>query len=197
MVLRLDAVREEDRGVISPCGIVCLGCDIHRDESLEAAKTVVKIWEGFNLPDVASAFGLDPKDVVSTLNTLKKYIKLKEEAGPCPGCFKGGWPSEMCGIVQCVQSKGYWTCAECGDYDPDSKKPCPHFDADAPPLGSRGGMSEFVCRRYDASNTENLKRCREIGYPQFISEIREEVDKGWRTWQIISDEMLFTQVEKE
>jgi len=192
MELTLDDVREEDRGVISACGIVCLGCDIHKDESLEAAKTVVKIWEGFNLEDVSAAFGLEPKEISSTLSTLKKFIKLREETGPCPGCFKGGWPSEICAIAKCVRSKGYWTCAECEDYNTESTRPCPHIDSTSTLLESRGEMSATVCKRYNLNNLENLKRCREIGYSAFIKEIREKVGNGWRTWQVISDEMLFS-----
>ncbi len=115
MKLNLNDVNEEDRGVIAPCGIICLGCDVHLQESLQAAKTIIKIWEGFNLPDVAVLVGLKAQEVCNTLDTLGEYVVRREKAGPCPGCFKAGGPSAMCSIAKCVKSRGYWTCAECDD----------------------------------------------------------------------------------
>ena len=192
MELKLDDVKTEDRGILGPCGIVCLGCDLHKDESFEAAKTVVKIWEGFNFEDTAEVFGLNPQDVVRTLETLKKYISFKEESGPCQGCYIGGIAHcEMCPIVDCVKSKGYWTCAECEDFKPESEHPCPHVETASTPFENKGATFAVVCKRYSDNNIENLKRCREIGYSAFISEIKEKTEKGWRTWQVISREMLF------
>ncbi|MBW1768305.1 MAG: DUF3795 domain-containing protein [Deltaproteobacteria bacterium] len=191
MELNLDDVKSEDRGILGPCGIVCLGCDLHKGESLEAAKIVVKIWEGFNLPDVAKAFGLEPEDVVRTLETLKEYIRISEESGPCSGCHIGGLGHcAICPIVNCAKSKGYWTCAECENYSPELEYPCPHMNSVSTPFESRGAMFAMVCKRYNVNNLENLKRCREIGYHAFIAEIKEKTENGWRTWQVISREML-------
>ena len=61
MELSLNEVKEEERGVIAPCGIICLGCEIHKDESLQAAKSIIEIWEGFNLPDVSAVVGMKRK----------------------------------------------------------------------------------------------------------------------------------------
>ena len=47
MSLKLEEVNDEDRGLLSPCGILCLGCDTHLGEGIEAAKKLVDIWEGF------------------------------------------------------------------------------------------------------------------------------------------------------
>ena len=195
MKTTLNDVNEEDRGIIAPCGIICLGCDIHQDESLDAARTVIKIWQGFNLPDVAGAFRLEAQQIYNALETLRKWVETREKAGPCPGCFKGGGPSAVCGIAKCVKSKGYWTCAECEDFDLQSKDPCPHSDTDSASTlqGSRREAWSMVCKRYSSNNLENLRKCREIGYPAFIAETREKVRNGWRTWQIISNEMVFTQ----
>jgi hypothetical protein len=192
--LSLRDVNEEDRGVIATCGIICLGCDGHQDESLEAAKRVIEIWEGMNLPDMAGLVGLKAQEITDTLKTLKEYVDRREKAGACPGCFKGG-PSVMCSIAKCVKSKGYWTCAECEDFNLESEDPCPHSDTNLAsiPLGSRQQTSALIRKRYNANNTENLKKCREIGYPAFIAETREKVRAGWRTWQVISNETLFSQ----
>ena len=78
MKITLNDVKEEDRGIIAPCGIICLGCDIHRDESLDAARTVIKIWQGFNLPDVAGAFRLEARQISNTLETLRKWVERGE-----------------------------------------------------------------------------------------------------------------------
>lgn len=194
MKLTLHDVKEEDRGALSPCGIICLGCDVYTNESFEAAKKIISIWKGFNLADVAILAGLNTQEVVTVINILNKFVELREKGGPCPGCFRGGGPSTICAIAKCVRSKGYWTCAECEDYDTQSKRPCPHLDVDSAPMpqSSRGEMSAIICKRYSANTQENLKNCREKGYSAFIDEVKKRVGKGWRTWQVISNEMLFT-----
>ena len=42
-----------------------------------------------------------------------------------------------------------------------------------------------------------ISECQEIGYDSFIKEVKEKVANGWRTWQIISDEMVFTDAMKK
>lgn len=195
--LKLDDIKEEDRGILSPCGILCLGCDGHMGEGIEAAKKLLSIWEGFNFLDVGQVMGLNAKQIKTTLKTLKKYVRM-EKRGKCPGCFVNtGPPSTICGIANCVKSKGYWTCAECDEYNPESKTPCPYIDEDVMPMADKGQMSKMICTRYNRNTGNNLKRCREIGYSAFIKEAIEKVTKGWRTWQVISDEMVFTNAMKK
>ena len=195
MELSLSDITEEDRGLIAPCGIICAGCDWYTNESGEAAKKIIQIWEGHKLADVAIIKGLnsqnvqlDSQDVLAAIKTLKQYV----ETGSCSGCHlkKGGW---TCIVGRCVKEKGYWTCAECADYDPESTHPCPHTDTDSfPNLSKRSRSEEYdlTCKRYNDDIVKNLKKCREIGYPAFIAEIKKKVEKGWRTWQVISPESI-------
>ena len=186
MKLSLNDIDDEDRGLLGPCGIICAGCDWHTNESCDAAKTVIQIWEGHNLADVAIMKGLSPQDVMAAIKTLKKYV----ETSSCPGCHKkeGGF---ICSIGRCVMKKGYWTCAECEDYNPESTYPCPHTDTNSyPGLPSRSEFSALACKRYNSNTIDNIKKCREIGYPAFINEMKEKVGNGWRTWQVISNEMV-------
>jgi len=185
MKLSLNDVDEEDRGLLGPCGIVCAGCDWHTGESCDAAKKVIQIWEGHNLADVAMLKGLNTQDVLSAITTLKRFT----ESGSCPGCHEKE-VGFICSIGRCVREHGYWTCAECEDYNPESEYPCPHTDESYPGLPSRSQVSALARKRYNSNTTDNLKRCREIGYPAFIDEIGERVGNGWRTWQIISNEMV-------
>jgi hypothetical protein len=185
MKLSLNDVKEKDRGLLAPCGIICAGCDWHTNESSDAAKKVIEIWEGHNLPDVTMMKGLDSHDVLKTIDTLKKYAETKS----CPGCYKKD--KINCPIAECVIEKGFWTCAECIDYTPGTTPVCPHTDS-TPKRPSRSQISTIVCERYNFSTIENLKKCREIGYPAFIKEVKENVEKGWRTWHIINNEMVVT-----
>ncbi|TFG06394.1 MAG: DUF3795 domain-containing protein [Promethearchaeota archaeon] len=197
MSLNLKEINDEDKGIIAPCGILCLGCDAHLGEGVEAARNLIKIWEGFNILDVSQATGLNAKAIKTTLNTLKKYIKMNEK-GNCPGCYiNPGPPSTICGIAKCVKSKGFWTCAECEEHDPESESPCPNINMKSFPMSDKGQMSKLICARYGRNNVDNLKRCREIGYKAFIKEAREKVAKGWRTWQVISKDMVFTEAMKK
>lgn len=197
MSVNLEEIKAEDRGILSPCGILCLGCDTHLGEGIEAAKKFVSIWEGWNMLDVGPVFGFNAKVINTTLKTLKKFIKMGER-GTCPGCFVNPRPpSTICAIANCVKSKGYWTCAECDEYDPVSETPCPHVKEDLMPIADKGQMNKILCTRYSKDTINNLKKCREIGYLEFIKEAKEKVAKGWRTWQIISDEMVFTNAMKK
>jgi len=190
----MEDVPIEDRVVISPCGVICLGCDIYREESLEAAKVIVNVWEGWNYGDVAGSFGLTFQEVNQTIEILKKYIKIRPENGLCRGCYyRVAFP---CSISQCVKSKGYLTCAECDEFDPGADHICPHRDeenAKIPdrPFASRSQALQLVTRRLCSTNIENLRRCQEIGYINFIAEMKEKVNNGWRTWQVISPENVF------
>ena len=196
MDLKLEDVSEEDRGVLSPCGIACLGCDTHLGEGIEAAKCVKEIWEGSNMIDTASVLRLNPDDVKTVFKVLEVVIKSGEQ-GKCPGCFVGSPMSQFCGIAQCVKSKGYWTCAECSEYDPNSDSPCPHVNPSPMPMADKGSMTKMICKRYGKDTVNNLQKCRDIGYQAFINEVKKKVENGWRTWKIISDEMVFTNAMKK
>ncbi len=196
MNLKLDDVKDDDRWILSPCGIPCIGCDTHIGEGLEAAKKLQEIWEGWNLADVGPFLGLSLRGIKSTLKTLESVIKAGKQ-GNCPGCFVGGGPSKICGIANCVKSKGYWTCAECEDYNPESETPCPHITPNPVPMADKGSMAKMICARYSRDTAQNLKKCREIGYNEFIKWAKEKVADGWRTWQVVSKDMIFTDATKK
>ena len=191
MSLKLNEVEEEDRGILAPCGIICLGCEFHIGESIEAAKILKEIWEGWNMEDVGPFLGLNLKEIKTTLKTLDKIIKMSKK-GNCPGCFVRKDPSQNCEITNCVKSKGYWTCAECDEYESESEFPCPHIKHVQIPMTDKGSMMGIICKRYSRDNVQNLNKCREIGYPEFIKETKKKVADGWRTWQVISKEKVFT-----
>jgi hypothetical protein len=196
MSLKLEEIKEKDRGIIAPCGIICLGCDTYTGEGLEAAKKLKRIWEGSNIRDSGVVIGLDPEDLNVSLKTLNKYIEANNK-GTCPGCFIGGFASEFCSISKCVKAKGYWTCSECEDYNPSAVAPCPKEEPNPIPMNNKAQMTKMICMRYNKDTCKNLKRCREIGYNAFIKEVKEKVENGWRTWQVISDKMVFTNIMKK
>jgi hypothetical protein len=193
MSLKLDEVKEEDKGILAPCGILCAGCDSHIGEAKQAAKKLYEIWNGSNIEDTGPLFGL--KGIEPTLKTLKKYIQNEEKL--CPGCYLGGGPSRICGIAKCVKSKGFWTCAECEEFTPDSDSPCPHINPAPIPMADKGSMMQLICRRYNQDNIKNLELCHKMGYNNFIDHAREKITDGWRTWQVISKEKVFTEAMKK
>jgi len=190
MSLKINDVKDEDKGILSPCGILCLGCDTHLGEGVEAAKKIKEIWDGWNMLDVGPVLGMNEKNIKATLKTLNTYIKSAKK-GLCPGCYIGGGPSQICGIANCVKSKGFWTCAECDDYNPEAENPCPNGKPSPVPMGDPEATMKMICTRYSKDTNSNLKKCQEIGYDAFIKEAKAKVADGWRTWQIISDEMVF------
>ncbi len=135
--------------------------------------------------------GLDQKGIKTTLKTLHKYIKTNKQ-GTCQGCSQGSRTSQICSISNCVKAKGYWTCAECKDYNPESENPCPHVNSRSMPIADKGQFMKMIYTRYNRDPAQNLKNCRDVGYLAFIKNVKEKVANGWRTWQIISKEMVFT-----
>lgn len=64
-------------------------------------------------------------------------------------------------------------------------------------MGNKAQMTKMICMRYNRNTCNNLQRCREIGYDAFIKEAKEKVENGWRTWQVVSNEMVFTNAMKK
>ena len=196
MKLTINDINEEDRGILSPCGIACIGCDSHTGEGFKAANDLKKIWEGSNILDISSIMHIKIEEIETTFKVLTTFIK-SGELGKCPGCFLGAPMSEFCGIAKCVKSKGFWTCAECEDYSIDSETPCPYINPNPIPMADKGRMTRLMCSRYNKDTINNLKKCRDIGYPAFIKELKDKVKNGWRTWHVISNEMVFTEAMKK
>ncbi|MFX1399411.1 MAG: DUF3795 domain-containing protein [Promethearchaeota archaeon] len=188
--LSIQEVNNEERFILSPCGILCLGCDFYIGEAVEAAKKIYEIWDGWNMVDIGPVIGQDQEGIRTTLRTLKQFLDSNKKK--CPGCHDGGMGSAICGIAKCVNSKEYWTCAECEEYDPNSKNPCPYVSEEAPLMVDKGKTMKMICERYSQNPCENLKSSRQIGYHAFIEKARKKVENGWRTWKIISDKMIFS-----
>jgi hypothetical protein len=64
-------------------------------------------------------------------------------------------------------------------------------------MADKGTMMQLICKRYNRDNVSNLQNCREMGYTEFIKQAKEKIGNGWRTWQVISDEKVFTNAMKK
>lgn len=53
---------------------------MQQGESLEAAKEIIKIWEGFDLPGFAKVFHLDYQEVQNILRVMKELIQLRKDS---------------------------------------------------------------------------------------------------------------------
>ena len=97
--LALNYVNEDDCGVIAPCGIICLGCDGYQDESLQAVKKVIEIWEGMNLPDVSGLVGLKAQDIYRYTENTKRIRWQKREGGTLLRLFR--WRGTLRNVQRC------------------------------------------------------------------------------------------------
>jgi hypothetical protein len=183
-----DKISEQETHLIAPCGIYCGACDAFLGKSASLAKEIYQILDGFNLSDVGPiVLGIDSQK----LKTFFKVLKKMSKRGKCPGCLGGG-ANPACPLKKCPKDQGFLTCAEC------DQLPCPPSDADrANPLANAPGFLELISKRYNNWNIENLKRIQEIGYRKFIDEMQEKVKSGFLTSDVISKEMLFTEVMKK
>ncbi len=114
---------------------------------------------------------LIPKRILDFLNILEKW----SQGSKCPGCLPGGG-SPSCPIRTCSQQRGFLTCAEC------DRMPC--------------NSLELVTKRYSNWNMRNLERIKEVGYRQFVDQMQEKVRNGFLTSDVISSEMVVTEMMK-
>ena len=173
---------DEERHLIAPCGIYCGACDLLLGNSRNLAREMHRILHGFNMADVGPfIMGIDHEKVLEFLNTLDKWGQGKR----CPGCLLGGC-TPFCSIRQCAHYRGFLTCAEC------DAMPCNQTEQMPSPRAAL--QYELVTRRYSTWNIRNLARIREIGYRRFVDEMREKVARGFLTSDVISREMVATDI---
>ena len=167
-----DKLAESETHLIAPCGIYCGACDMLLGNSRNLAKEMYRILNGFNIADVGpSAMGIERERILDFLNILEKW----SQGSKCPGCLPGGG-SPSCPIRTCSQQRGFLTCAEC------DRMSC--------------NLLELVTKRYSNWNIRNLERIREVGYRQFVDEMQEKVRNGFLTSDVISSEMVVTEMMK-
>jgi len=173
---------DAEKRLIAPCGIYCGACDLFLGNSRNLAKEIYRILNGFNMADVGPlAMGIERDRVVDFLNILQNWSQGKK----CPGCLpRGGIHS--CPVRVCTQQRGFLTCAEC------DRMPCNRLEEEPSPEAA--AFLDLVTKRYSNWNIENLERIREVGYRRFIDEMQEKVRNGFLTSDVISREMVVSQV---
>ena len=188
----LKKVTNEEHCLIAPCGIYCGACDIFLGRSRELAKELSRIMKGFNMIDVGPlVMGVEQLKIQDFFEILDKWSQGEK----CSGCWKGicweGGGNTVCPVRECAKKQDFLTCAECG------KMPCNARQGDEESQSTEtSGWLEMVTKRYSRWNIDNLKRIREIGYRRFIDEMRERVESGFLTSDVISSEMIVNKFNK-
>jgi len=175
-----DKLSAEEKCLVAPCGIFCGACDSYLGKSSELAQEMHRILDGFNIIDASLVAGFEQEKMADFMNILKAMGQTDK----CTGCLGGGCKVPACPIKGCAQEKGFLTCAEC------DKMPCNK--------SQELGMSwEMITKRYSHWNVENLQRIREVGYPEFIDSMQKKVKSGFMTGDVISKEMVITEMIKK
>ena len=183
-----EELSDEEAALFGKCGIFCGACDMHIGEARRHAKRMYEILESLNFEDVGPLiFGADQKSFEAFKELLARFANSRD----CGCCATGGPP--MCPIKSCAAEKGFLTCAEC-----DSLEEC--TDPSKPNTWNLARKEDFfkiISIRYNNWNLENLKEIREHGYRRFLDTMKEKVEKGFRTGDVISKEKVFQKaVEK-
>jgi len=177
----------EETHLIAPCGIYCGACDIMLGRSRSLAKEMYGIIDGFNFADVGPFFmGMEQEKLIDFMKILEQWSK----GDKCPGCLGGGG-NPACPIKICAAEKGFLTCAEC------ESMPCKRSADDKSWFQDAAAFLELITTRYARWNIGNLERIREVGYRQFIDGMQQKVKNGFMTGDVISSEMVFTEVFKK
>ncbi len=175
-----DKLSTEETYLIAPCGIYCGACDSFLGKSTKLAQELHRILDGFNIADIAPIAGFEQQRMVEFLNLLEQLGHTDK----CTGCLGGGCKNPICQMRACAQERGFLTCAEC----------------DLMPCNRSQELSiswEMITKRYAGWNVENLQRIRKIGYRQFIDEMQDRVEKGFMTGDVISKEMVVSEMMKK
>jgi len=177
-----DELAEGEKHLIAPCGIYCGACDLLLGNSRNLAKEMYRILNGFNMADVGPfIMGIKRERVLDFLNILEKW----SQGNKCPGCLLGGY-TPSCSIRDCSEQRGFLTCAEC------DSMPCNQLEQKPSPKAAT--QYELVSKRYSNWNIQNLERMKEVGYRRFIDEMQEKVRNGFLTSDVISREMVATDI---
>ncbi len=178
-------LNEGEKGLIAPCGIYCGACDLFWGHSRNLAREMYRILNGFNMADIGPlAMGIERERVVDFLNILQNWSQGKK----CPGCSPGGGiPS--CPVRACTQQRGFLTCAEC------VRMPCNQLEEEL--LPEAAAFLGLVMKRYSNWNIGNLERIREVGYRRFVDEMQKKVRSGFLTSDVISREMVVSEVTEK
>jgi hypothetical protein len=180
-------ITTEETYLIAPCGIYCGACDMKLGRSRSMAREMYIILNGFNFADVGPFFmGIERERIIDFINILEQWSKREN----CAGCLGGGG-NPACPIKTCVNSLGFITCAEC------EHMPCKCGENNKNWFQDASAFLELITKRYGDWNIKNLERIRKVGYRQFIDEMQEEVKTGFLTSDVITDEMIFTEIFNE
>ena len=182
--LEKDKISNEETYLIAPCGIYCGACDMMLGKSKSHASEMYRVLNGFNFADVGTIFlGIEPEKIKDFLNLLENW----GESDKCPGCHAGGC-NPACLIKKCASEKNFLTCAECESLPCKQSSEIPNLFEDP------AAFLELITKRYSNWNIENLERIREIGYRKFIDEMQQKVKEGFMTSDVISSEMIVTEM---
>jgi len=126
-------------------------------------------------------------DVKAFQRVLRKFV----ETPNCSGCGTGAGASRMCPIVLCCDQKGYLTCAECDDIK--NHNVCMTINETQLPSMMTDNVTFFklITHRYMNWNVENLKKIIKKGYKNYLIEMKEKVEYGFYSGQVICKDSVF------
>ena len=150
-----------------------------------------KEFERFLEVIAEGTLAIDEKiDVKSFQRVLRKFVEISN----CSGCGTGAGAARMCPIVICCENKGYITCAECPDIK--NHNICMTVDEMHLPSMITDNVTFFklITHRYMNWNVENLKKIIKKGYKQYLNEMKEKVQKGFSSGQVICKDPVFREL---
>lgn len=129
-------------------------------------------------------------DVKAFQKVLRKFV----ETPNCLGCGTGAGAARMCPIVICCEQKGFLTCAECDDIK--NHHICRTVNETQLPSLMTDNVTFFklITHRYMNWNVENLKKIIKKGYKKYIIEMKDKVEKGFYSGQVICKDSFFREL---
>jgi len=155
----VERLQESEYNLIGCCGIYCGACFAYRREISRKAKELKDLLEREKFRRIAKPF-----DWIGSYRDFSRWLSWLVRL-TCDGCQTGGG-NPFCSIRKCCQKKGYTSCADCPEM------PCKKL--------------EWITRRYKKWSLKNLKRIREIGYEEWLKEMKKAVEEGFVTGDVIA-----------
>ncbi|MHA1129866.1 MAG: DUF3795 domain-containing protein [Candidatus Helarchaeota archaeon] len=121
---------------------------------------------------------------------FQRVLRKLADSSTCPGCGLIG-AARSCPIVICCEERGFLTCAECPDIQKHHicktilEKQIPSMITD------NCTYFQLITRRYTNWNVQNLNKISRKGYKKYLREMKERVENGFHSRQVISKECVF------
>jgi len=145
-ILRIEVFMEENKNLVSYCGLYCGDCFNYRGEIADLARDLRKVLRKYKFAEVAKVIPFKEfKNYEVCYETLGAMVKLR-----CKRACRGGGGPPFCKIRDCCREKGIEGCWECDEFEICKKL-------------------NFLTAVHGDAHLKNLRKIKRVGLEDWLS----------------------------